>query len=494
LGNVLAVVSDELSPFGGVGGGEAVVVSATDYYAFGQEMPGRTYASDDYRYGMNGQEKDLEIGDGIMTAMFWEYDSRIARRWNLDPISADDKQADYVAFNDNPIQYSDENGDWPELPSLSTAIHTGLDIAGMVPVFGELADGANAIVYVAEGNYTDAAFSVAAMVPLAGGAATAAKYARKAYKAADAAATTGKIVKQAVKHADEVKTTIQTAKKAVIESKVAKRLEKAGCGCAGGGVCFVAGTLVLTSKGYKSIESIIVGDTVWAYNDSLYFKGLQQVSKVFVRTTTQLVHLQVGSQHIYTTPEHPFYINGKWRLAGDLVIGDPLTLFNGNQERLTTTTLTDTTCTVYNFSVTGYHTYYVGSEKVLVHNNDCDLAKRAKEIQDAQSTTVGRNTSTTAVGKITYPDGSVETVVSSNRRRLTKEQQAVLQPGETPLLGQTQKERRVQKTIDKDDKTWHAERVIQRHADAKGGTATIKPSRPACTSCQSAIKRSKHKL
>jgi hypothetical protein len=47
LGNVLAVVSDaevDAAPS---------VVSATDYYAFGQEMPGRTYASEDYRYGFN---------------------------------------------------------------------------------------------------------------------------------------------------------------------------------------------------------------------------------------------------------------------------------------------------------------------------------------------------------------------------------------------------------------------------------------------------------
>lgn len=49
-------------------------------------MPGRNYQSSTaYRYGMNGQEKDDEIAQGIYTAMYWEYDIRIGRRWNLDP-------------------------------------------------------------------------------------------------------------------------------------------------------------------------------------------------------------------------------------------------------------------------------------------------------------------------------------------------------------------------------------------------------------------------
>jgi hypothetical protein len=41
-----------------------------------------------YRYGFNGQQKDEEIaGKGNHnTALFWEYDMRLGRRWNVDPI------------------------------------------------------------------------------------------------------------------------------------------------------------------------------------------------------------------------------------------------------------------------------------------------------------------------------------------------------------------------------------------------------------------------
>jgi len=41
-----------------------------------------------YRYGFNGQEKTDELkGSGNhYTAEFWEYDSRLGRRWNVDPM------------------------------------------------------------------------------------------------------------------------------------------------------------------------------------------------------------------------------------------------------------------------------------------------------------------------------------------------------------------------------------------------------------------------
>lgn len=41
-----------------------------------------------YSFGFNGQEKDNEITDvkgTHNTAMFWEYDTRLGMRWNMDP-------------------------------------------------------------------------------------------------------------------------------------------------------------------------------------------------------------------------------------------------------------------------------------------------------------------------------------------------------------------------------------------------------------------------
>ena len=81
-------------------------------------IPGRKYSAEsDYRYGFNGQEKSDEIkGDGnSYTAEFWEYDPRIGRRWNVDPITKV-HESPYMAFSGNPIYLADPNGADTTLP------------------------------------------------------------------------------------------------------------------------------------------------------------------------------------------------------------------------------------------------------------------------------------------------------------------------------------------------------------------------------------------
>ncbi len=110
----------------------------------------------------------------------------------------------------NPLARLDYDGMAPKW------LHTALDVAGMVPFIGEIADGANALLYLAEGDYTNAALCAAAMIPGAGNAVTAAKIAAGgvaaagvAYKAAKniakknaASITNEQLVKKAFKHAD----------------------------------------------------------------------------------------------------------------------------------------------------------------------------------------------------------------------------------------------------------------------------------------------------
>src|SRR5206468_139099 len=60
----------------------------------------------------NGQEKSKEIGSDSYTAEFWQYDARIGRRWNLDPVSRPGV-SDYATLGNNPIIYVDPDGnDW----------------------------------------------------------------------------------------------------------------------------------------------------------------------------------------------------------------------------------------------------------------------------------------------------------------------------------------------------------------------------------------------
>ena len=64
-----------------------------------------------YRYFFNGQEGDNEVfGEGvILSAEFWQYDSRLGRRWNLDWIYKP-FASNYAAFADNPVWFADPSG------------------------------------------------------------------------------------------------------------------------------------------------------------------------------------------------------------------------------------------------------------------------------------------------------------------------------------------------------------------------------------------------
>ncbi len=79
---------------------------------FGSVAKGRSFSSAAYRYGFNGQEKDNEVsGEGNMTsATFWEYDTRLGRRWNRDPKPAA-TESPYSCFSNSPLWRNDVYGD-----------------------------------------------------------------------------------------------------------------------------------------------------------------------------------------------------------------------------------------------------------------------------------------------------------------------------------------------------------------------------------------------
>ncbi len=115
LGNVLATVSDTKQEVAGDGNTvdhyEADVASANDYYPFGMQEPGRSWNAGKYRYGFNGQERNDDIkGEGnSYTAAFWEYDPRIGRRWNVDPV-VKPHESPFATYANNPILIVDPDG------------------------------------------------------------------------------------------------------------------------------------------------------------------------------------------------------------------------------------------------------------------------------------------------------------------------------------------------------------------------------------------------
>ncbi len=76
-----------------------------NYYPFGMEMPGRTYSSNSYRYGFQGQEKDDEV-KGSGNSLVFEYrihDPRLGRFLSVDPLSSSYPWNSTYAFAENRV-------------------------------------------------------------------------------------------------------------------------------------------------------------------------------------------------------------------------------------------------------------------------------------------------------------------------------------------------------------------------------------------------------
>lgn len=107
-------------------------------------------------------------------------------------------------------------------PTAMDIVHGALDIAGFIPALGAIPDGINALIYVAEGDWTNAGISAVAMVPLFGDGA---KLVTKAGK--EMIEVSGKTAVKMGK--EEIAAGLKAARKAEQEAAqkaAAKRLEK----------------------------------------------------------------------------------------------------------------------------------------------------------------------------------------------------------------------------------------------------------------------------
>jgi len=126
LGSVLTTVSDRKLGVDNVNNTTGVappdglvdfylpdVVSATDMYCGGMQMPGRSFNPTAYRHGFGGYEKDDEVS-GNGNAYYFEgygYDPRLVRRKGMDPKYK--KYPDvtpYSCASNNPILFLDKDG------------------------------------------------------------------------------------------------------------------------------------------------------------------------------------------------------------------------------------------------------------------------------------------------------------------------------------------------------------------------------------------------
>lgn len=138
------------------------------------------------------------------------------------------------------------------------------------------------------------------------------------------------------------------------------------------GGCFVKGTPVLVPGGTKSIEDIKIGDII------LTRKSLNSDELVKATVTQTFSHLVDGylviNGYLKVTPEHRLWVNGAWRNAGDIQVGDTLLDSFSKTVIVSSIEWQGGQFEVYNFSVKDYHTYFAGG--VWVHNDKGDADAR----------------------------------------------------------------------------------------------------------------------
>ena len=135
--------------------------------------------------------------------------------------------------------------------------------------------------------------------------------------------------------------------------------------------CFVAGTPVVALGQDVPIERadvqlrLVAGD-----NDSLVTTS-GAITAVFQGIARNFVTLTIDDERLTCTPEHPFFVVNKgWTRASELISGDQLQTLEGVPATIDAieSEFVPSGVPIYNVTVDGVHTFYVGKAHVLVHN------------------------------------------------------------------------------------------------------------------------------
>ena len=263
------------------------------------------------------------------------YDPVIGRFLAIDLIGYKDQLNLYACVDNNPTNKTDPTGEFGIVGAIVGAVvDAGIEAAVQVATTGGISDVGAIGAAAAEG---------AVIGALTGGAGNIAK-------AAKGAAKIGKAVKK-------------------------------GC-------CFVAGTEILTERGMVPIEQIRVGDIVLAHNPETGETLPKEVTTLFVNDAGSVWELSIegedGATELHrVTDNHPYWVEGTgWVEVKDLQPG--MKIATGDGDTVTLDNIFDTGVVerTFNFEVADFHTYFVGNQKVLVHNCNVVTANGQKAAKD----------------------------------------------------------------------------------------------------------------
>ena len=132
--------------------------------------------------------------------------------------------------------------------------------------------------------------------------------------------------------------------------------------------CFAAGTQVRTLLGLRPIEKVEVGDQVLAQDPITGKLSFETVEAVHHNPPGKTLKVRLGSEEILPSIYHRFWCAGRgWVMARDLKPGDEVRTLGG---RVRVDSISPGAVQkVYNLDVAGSHSFFVGAEAALVHDN-----------------------------------------------------------------------------------------------------------------------------
>ena len=132
--------------------------------------------------------------------------------------------------------------------------------------------------------------------------------------------------------------------------------------------CFAAGTPVWTLTGPRSIESLRVGDLVLSQDAATGTLGYEPIVEVHHNPPDRTLQVRLKAETIVCTTYHRFWRPGRgWAMARDLKAGDILRTLDGRAEILAVEPGPEQP--VFNLDVARTCTFFVGTQKELVHDN-----------------------------------------------------------------------------------------------------------------------------
>jgi hypothetical protein len=133
--------------------------------------------------------------------------------------------------------------------------------------------------------------------------------------------------------------------------------------------CLVPGSLIQTATGLVPIERIQVGDLVVSQNVENAELTLKPVILTTIRPPKPTIKITAGEDTIEATGGHLWWVSGHgWVKSRDLKPGMMLHTATGSTE-VESLVANPTPQPTHNLVVDGFHTYFVGSQRILSYDN-----------------------------------------------------------------------------------------------------------------------------